>query len=112
MSILYEVEKLTVITLATEFGTHLSTREIWGQKVFAKITALLEMEYSVQVSFADMKAVSVSFLDEAFGKLAEVYSIEFLKKHLSFTEISDHHRANLNRAIMLRLQRKSESQAH
>lgn len=95
-------EKRITIELAVEFGDHLSTREIWGQKVNSRVTSLLEMGYKVHVSFKGMKAVSTSFLDEAFGKLVEAFDLEFLKINLSFSEISDHHRVNLNRAILLR----------
>jgi len=101
-------DKSATLEIAAEFGDHLSTREIWGQKVQGRIVSLLEMGYKVRVSFKGMKTVSTSFLDEAFGKLVEVFDLDFLKKNLSFSDISDHHRANLNRAVLLRHSRLAD----
>ncbi len=102
-------EKKTVIALATKYGAHLATREIWGQKVCSDIKALLAMDYSIEVSFKDMVSTSPSFLDEAFGKLVEEYDLEFLKKRLSFTNITDYYRTNLNKAILRRHSRKQQA---
>jgi hypothetical protein len=90
------------IELAKKYGPHLATREIWGQKVCSDIKGLLAMGYTVEVSFKGMDSASPSFLDEAFGKLVEEYDLNFLKKHLSITNISDHYRMVLNKAIIRR----------
>lgn len=99
----------TTIELATKYGRHLATREIWGQKVCSDIKALLAMNYSVEVSFKGMESASPSFFDEAFGKLVEEYSLEFLKQHLSITNITDEYRIVLNKAILRRNDLKKQA---
>lgn len=104
-----EQEMRTIIELATKYGTHLATREIWGQKVCSDIKTLLALGYSVEVSFKGMESASPSFFDEAFGKLVEEYSLDFLKHHLSITNISEHYRVVLNRAILRRNELKHQT---
>lgn len=63
-------------------------------------------EDRIIIDFGNISIASVSFLDEAFGKLAFNYSKEKLVEKLSFENIDEYDRALLNDIFLSRYRQK------
>ena len=71
-----------------------------GQKVYDKLVEALQAGYSVNLSFAERKALIMAFLNSAIGQLYNgQYTDVFLRERLTFSDISDNDRALLEGAI-------------
>ncbi len=85
------------------------TREDGGL-LYALILEAWDKEEKVIIDFSNILIASVSFLDEAFGKLAFRFSSEDLKQKMSFTNIEKYDRALLNDILISRYHQKSLGQ--
>jgi hypothetical protein len=63
---------------------------------------------TITIDFDNIMIASVSFLDEAFGKLAFQYSKETLKKRLAFEKIDKYDRALLNDILLSRYRQQEK----
>ncbi len=73
-----------------------------GQKINNIIVNAWDKEDKISIEFGNILIASVSFLDEAFGKLAFEYPKEILIKKLSFENIEEYDRALLNDILISR----------
>ena len=89
------------INLKKERGTQTITRED-GLVIAKKLMKAIEEGDKVVIDFDNILIASVSFFDEAFGKLAFKYSRETLVKKLSFKNIEEYDRALLNDILISR----------
>ncbi len=77
-----------------------------GRIVYEKIKRLWNRSDRITINFANLLIASVSFMDEAFGKLASEYSQEELKRKLAFENINQYDRALLNDIISSRIRQR------
>ena len=70
------------------------------------ISASWDKESKIVIDFNNISIASVSFLDEAFGKLAFDHPKEILRKKLSFANIEEYDRALLNDILISRYHQK------
>ena len=73
-----------------------------GRLVADLISDGLKKHKSITINFDNIMIASVSFFDEAFGKLAFQYPKEALKKKLVFEKIDKYDRALLNDILLSR----------
>lgn len=73
-----------------------------GRVVAHLISDGLKKHESITIDFDNIMIASVSFFDEAFGKLAFKYPKEVLKKKLFFEKIDNYDRALLNDILLSR----------
>ena len=73
-----------------------------GRVVADLISDGLKKHKSITIDFDNIMIASVSFFDEAFGKLAFQYPKEALKKKLVFEKIDKYDRALLNDILLSR----------
>ena len=70
-----------------------------GQKLQKVIKDSWDDEDKITIDFNNILIASVSFFDEAFGKLAFKYPVDMLKEKLAFEHIDNYDRALLNAAL-------------
>jgi len=73
-----------------------------GAKVKSLISKSWDKEKKILIDFNNILIASVSFIDEAFGKLAFDYPKEDLRRKLSFENINDYDKALLNDILLSR----------
>ena len=69
-----------------------------------------DREDKINIDFGNILIASVSFLDEAFGKLAFDYSKELLTQKLFFNNMEEYDRALLNDILISRYHQKELGQ--
>ena len=69
-----------------------------------------DREDKIKIDFGNILIASVSFLDEAFGKLAFDYSKELLTQKLFFNNMEEYDRALLNDILISRYHQKELGQ--
>ena len=89
------------INLKDKCGKDTITRED-GQTINEIIIRAWDDEEKIVIDLNNIIIASVSFFDEAFGKLAFHYSKDSLVKKLSFENINEFDRALLNDIIISR----------
>jgi len=77
-----------------------------GQIINDMIVDAWEKEDKITIEFSNILIASVSFLDEAFGKLAFKYPKDILVKKLSFENMEEYDRALLNDILISRYHQK------
>jgi hypothetical protein len=77
-----------------------------GKKMRAYITRRWQHYDQITIDFEGLDVASVSFLDEAFGRLSELYTIKEMKSKLSFIGLDSDDRKLLNYIIISRLKEK------
>lgn len=78
-----------------------------GANFRARIQKEWEKYEKLIFDFNDTLIASVSFMDEAFAKLASYYSKEELQKKLKFVNMREFDRAMLNNLVMKRLKEQT-----
>jgi len=81
-----------------------------GELIYNLISSAWNKEKQIVIEFGNILIASVSFLDEAFGKLAFDYPLEELKQRLAFKNIEDYDRALLNDILISRYHQKEKGQ--
>jgi hypothetical protein len=89
------------IVLKDKYKKRTITRED-GEQINKMINDLWDKEETITIDFSKVLIASVSFLDEAFGKLAFNYPKEVLTKKLSFENLEEYDRALLNDILLSR----------
>jgi hypothetical protein len=74
-----------------------------GEKIYTILTQEWGKEEIFSINFDNILIASVSFMDEAFGKLASQYTREEFQKKLKLENIVDYDRALLNDVLLSRL---------
>lgn len=74
------------------------------------ITEAWSKQDEITVDFSNILIASVSFLDEAFGKLTFTYPKEVLTKKLAFENLEAYDRALLNDILLSRYHQKDLGQ--
>ena len=77
-----------------------------GLKIQKVIIDSWDDEEKITIDFNNILIASVSFFDEAFGKLALKYPVNRLKEKLAFENIDNYDRALLNAALNSRYGQK------
>jgi len=78
-----------------------------GEKINKILNEKWNNEATFNINFNNILVASVSFMDEAFGKLALRYNKEDLQKKLKFQNILEYDRALLNDILSSRFRQKS-----
>ena len=81
-----------------------------GELIYNIISEAWNNENKIVVDFSNILIASVSFLDEAFGKLAFDHSLDNLKNRLSFENMEHYDRALLNDILISRYHQKEIGQ--
>lgn len=81
-----------------------------GQKIYKAIKESWDNEDKITINFNNILIASVSFFDEAFGKLAFKYPIDRLKEKLAFENIDNYDRALLDAILTSRYRQKQSGQ--
>ena len=97
------------IDLQNTCGKKTITRDD-GKKIGKMILNAWEKKERVIIDFNNILIASVSFVDEAFGKLAFKYSKKFLQEKLSFENMDKYDRALLNDILISRYHQKELGQ--
>ncbi|MDP3730773.1 MAG: STAS-like domain-containing protein [Candidatus Omnitrophota bacterium] len=63
----------------------------------------------IEISFDGVKLSTLSFIDEAFAKLAINYSLEQLKSKLIFSQIDEETKNKINKGIEVRIQQRQNN---
>lgn len=79
-----------------------------GELIYKLISEAWNREKKIIIDFSYILIASVSFLDEAFGKLAFDHSLEELKQRLAFENMEDYDRALLNDILISRYHQKEK----
>jgi len=77
-----------------------------GEKINKVLSEKWDDETVFDIDFNNILVASVSFMDEAFGKLAMQHTKKDLQKKLKFQNILDYDRALLNDILYSRLRQK------
>lgn len=77
-----------------------------GEKINKLLIENWEEEQVFDIDFDNILVASVSFMDEAFGKLGLQFSKQELQKKLKFKNILDYDRALLNDILYSRFRQK------
>jgi hypothetical protein len=77
-----------------------------GERINKILSEKWNKETAFDIDFNNILIASVSFMDEAFGKLALKHSRKDLQKKLRFQNILDYDRALLNDILDSRLRQK------
>jgi hypothetical protein len=93
------------IDLKAEYGKQTISRDD-GKIVANRLVDAMGKEEEIVIDFSNILIASVSFFDEAFGKLAFKYSKEILAKKLTFKNIEDFDKALLNDILISRYHQK------
>jgi hypothetical protein len=94
-----------IVNLKEICGKQTITREE-GKKINELIVQSWNKEDKIVIEFSNILIASVSFLDEAFGKLAFDYEKEVLVQKLSFNNIEEYDRVLLNDILLSRYHQK------
>jgi len=78
-----------------------------GEKINEILNKEWNEEENFNINFDNILVASVSFLDEAFGKLALQHTKEDLQKKLKFENIVEYDRALLNDILYSRFRQKA-----
>ena len=78
-----------------------------GEKIKFLISESWDNEKKITIDFNNILIASVSFIDEAFGKLAFDHPKEDLKRKLSFENIEDYDKALLNDILLSRYKQRA-----
>ncbi len=97
------------IDLQKECQRKTITRED-GKKINDLIINIWNKENKIIIDFGHVLIASVSFFDEAFGKLAFEFSRELLKNKLEFINIENFDKALLNDILFSRYRQKELKQ--
>ena len=81
-----------------------------GEKINKLLSEKWEEEQVFDIDFDNILVASVSFMDEAFGKLGLQFSKEELQKKLKFKNILEYDRALLNDILQSRFRQKELGQ--
>ena len=81
-----------------------------GQRIQRVIQDSWDNEDKITINFNNILINSVSFFDEAFGKLAFKYPINVLKEKLAFENMDNYDRALLNAILTSRYRQKQSDQ--
>lgn len=81
-----------------------------GELIYKLISGAWNSESKIVIDFSNILIASVSFLDEAFGKLAFDHSLEDMKNRLSFENMEQYDRALLNDILISRYHQKEKGQ--
>jgi len=81
-----------------------------GELIYNLISNSWDKEKQIVIEFSNILIASVSFLDEAFGKLAFDHPLEELKQRLAFKNMEDYDRALLNDILISRYHQKEKGQ--
>lgn len=81
-----------------------------GKHIQVMISDSWDKEQSITIDFSNILIASVSFFDEAFGKLAFKYPINALKEKMKFQNIEKYDRALLNDIMISRYHQKELGQ--
>jgi len=81
-----------------------------GDHINRAIVEAWDKQNKVTVDFSNILIASVSFLDEAFGKLAFLYTKEDLTNKLAFENLEKYDRALLNDILLSRYHQKEMRQ--
>ncbi len=81
-----------------------------GEQVKKLVLNALKKESKIIIDFSNILVASVSFFDEAFGKLAFEHTKEKLQEKLSFKNIEEYDRALLNDILISRFHQKELGQ--
>jgi len=95
------------ILVKKECGKNTVTRE-QGKQIQNLVLDAWRNQDKIVIDFSNILVASVSFFDEAFGKLAFKYSKEKLQEKLSFENIDDYDRALLNDILISRYHQKEK----
>lgn len=79
-----------------------------GEQVKKRILDLWDKQDKIVIDFNNISIASVSFLDEAFGKLAFDHPKEILREKLSFANIEEYDRALVNDILISRYHQKEQ----
>lgn len=101
------------INVNKEYGKQTVSRED-GRIVAERLICALDKEDRIEIDFSNILIASVSFFDEAFGKLAFEYPKEVLATKLVFENIEPFDKALLNDILISRYHQKEieSKQAH
>ncbi len=77
-----------------------------GEKINKKIVGAWRKEKKITVDFSNIQIASVSFIDEAFGKLAFKYSLDEMREKMEFKNMDSYDRALLNDIMVSRFRQK------
>lgn len=97
------------IVLKDTYTKRTMTRED-GEQINKMINELWDKEETITIDFSNILIASVSFLDEAFGKLAFEYPKEILTTKLMFKNLEEYDRALLNDILLSRYHQKEVGQ--
>lgn len=89
---------MKIINIASSFGRDISSRAAGRQ-----LRLLLQSDGGC-VDFLDVRMVSESFADEAFGILVASQGDEWFRSHVKLVNLSETHRDAILKAIARRLQ--------
>lgn len=77
-----------------------------GQKIHKVIQDSWDNEDKITINFSNILIASVSFFEEAFGKLTFKYPINMLKEKLIFENMDNYDKALLNDILTSRYRQK------
>ena len=77
-----------------------------GEKIYRILNEKWDEERTFFIDFDNILVASVSFMDEAFGRLALQHTKEDLKKKIEFKNIVEYDRALLNDILYSRFRQK------
>ncbi|MBP7526685.1 MAG: STAS-like domain-containing protein [Syntrophorhabdaceae bacterium] len=97
------------INVKKERGKRTVSRED-GMVIANKLMQAMENEDNIIIDFDNILIASVSFFDEAFGKLAFKYPKDVLVKRLLFENIEPYDRALLNDILISRYHQREMEQ--
>ena len=81
-----------------------------GEAINNMITKAWDREGKITIDFSNILIASVSFFDEAFGKLAFDYNKENLTQKLEFRNLEEYDKALLNDIIISRYHQRELGQ--
>ena len=99
------------VNLQKEYGKQTVSRDD-GKVVADRLIRAMKKEDKIVIDFSNILIASVSFFDEAFGKLAFKYPKEVLVEKLRFENMEDFDRALLNDILVSRYHQKAEESKH
>ncbi len=95
-----------VIDIKKTCGKNIITRED-GEIIQAKIYDAWEKEDEIVLDFKNIQIASVSFIDEAFGMLANMFSRDEMKGKLDFVNMDVYDKQLLNDILISRFKQKA-----
>lgn len=95
----------------SDLGTDLSNRQGAASLRARIISATAESAEAVALDFTGVRTISDSFADELFGVLAIELGPEWIRSHLSITNLSPDIRQTILEAVQFRIDRQEEQPA-